>query len=164
TPKSWGPHVKREAFDLFNIQRIPKKKIMCTVFNKEMRMLHYLINYILMPRSTGHSHVTIDDLVTMWAMVNDIKIYWPYFVAHNMLKFTKSDLLGMLTYGLESLNTWALMLVVKVGEEFLKTTSSMNEEFIIWEGVWKKAKNNNHLHHLKSKLLKNKPVLPSNLQ
>ncbi|MED6141633.1 hypothetical protein PIB30_105345 [Stylosanthes scabra] len=56
-----------------------------------MRMLHYLINYILMPRSTGHSHVTIDDLVTIWAMVNDIKIYWPYFIAHNMVKFTKSD-------------------------------------------------------------------------
>ncbi|MED6116646.1 hypothetical protein PIB30_102179, partial [Stylosanthes scabra] len=91
TPESWGPHVKRQAFDLFNIQRIPKRKIMCTVFNKEMRMLHYLINYILMPRSTGHSHVTIDDLVTMWAVVNDIKIYWPYFIAHNMLKFTKSD-------------------------------------------------------------------------
>ncbi|MED6190665.1 hypothetical protein PIB30_108020, partial [Stylosanthes scabra] len=44
TPESWGPHVKRQAFDLFNIQRVPKKKIMCTVFNKEMRMLHYLIN------------------------------------------------------------------------------------------------------------------------
>ncbi|MED6142142.1 hypothetical protein PIB30_110619 [Stylosanthes scabra] len=37
------------------------------------------------------SHVTIDDLVTMWAMVNDIKISWPYFIAHNMLRFTKSD-------------------------------------------------------------------------
>ncbi|MED6203293.1 hypothetical protein PIB30_114038, partial [Stylosanthes scabra] len=37
------------------------------------------------------SHVTIDDLVTMWAMVNDIKIYWPYFIAYNMLRFTKSD-------------------------------------------------------------------------
>ncbi|MED6153583.1 hypothetical protein PIB30_103508 [Stylosanthes scabra] len=60
-------------------------------FTKEMRVLHYLINYVLMPRLTGHSHVTIDDLVTMWAMVNDIKIYWPYFIAHNMLKFTKSD-------------------------------------------------------------------------
>ncbi|MED6215186.1 hypothetical protein PIB30_110910, partial [Stylosanthes scabra] len=57
----------------------------------EMRMLHYLINYVLMPRSTGHSHVTIDDLVTMWEMVNDIKIYWPYFIAHNMLRFTKND-------------------------------------------------------------------------
>ncbi|MED6200905.1 hypothetical protein PIB30_089887 [Stylosanthes scabra] len=91
TPESWGPHVKRQAFDLFNIQRVPKKKIMCTVFNKEMRVLHYLINYVLMPRSTGHSHVTIDDLLTMWAMVNGIKIYWPYFIAHNMLRFTKSD-------------------------------------------------------------------------
>ncbi|MED6139036.1 hypothetical protein PIB30_080057 [Stylosanthes scabra] len=74
-----------------NIQRIPNKKILCTVFNKEMRVLHYLINYVLMPRSTGHSHVKIDDLVIMWAMVNDIKINWPYFIAQHMLRFTKSD-------------------------------------------------------------------------
>ncbi|MED6129018.1 hypothetical protein PIB30_103618 [Stylosanthes scabra] len=85
-------------------------------------------------------------------------------ISPSSLRVIIQRVLGMLTYGLESLNTWALMLVVKVGEEFLKTTSSMNEKFIIWEGVWKKAKNNNHLHHLKSKLLKNKPVLPSNLQ
>ncbi|MED6226793.1 hypothetical protein PIB30_107209 [Stylosanthes scabra] len=27
----------------------------------------------------------------MWAMNNDIKIHWPYFIAHHMLRFTKSD-------------------------------------------------------------------------
>ncbi|MED6127702.1 hypothetical protein PIB30_090551 [Stylosanthes scabra] len=41
--------------------------------------------------SLNRSFATIDDLVTMWAMVNGIKIYWPYFIAHNMLRFTKSD-------------------------------------------------------------------------
>ncbi|MED6117622.1 hypothetical protein PIB30_111648, partial [Stylosanthes scabra] len=38
--------------------------------------------------------------------------------------------------------------------------------FIIWEEAWehKKMKNNNkNLHHLKSKLLKNKPVHPNHL-
>ncbi|MED6137143.1 hypothetical protein PIB30_062185 [Stylosanthes scabra] len=103
TPESWGPHVKKQAFELFNIQRIPNKKIMCTVFNKEMRMLHYLINYVLMPRSTGHSHVTIDDLVIMWAMVNDIKINWPYLIAHTCLGLLRVIIqrdLGMLTCGL----------------------------------------------------------------
>ncbi|MED6166635.1 hypothetical protein PIB30_111240 [Stylosanthes scabra] len=27
----------------------------------------------------------------MWAMNNDIKIHWPYFIAHHMLRFTKND-------------------------------------------------------------------------
>ncbi|MED6117315.1 hypothetical protein PIB30_108821 [Stylosanthes scabra] len=40
TPESWGPHVKRQAFEMFNIQRVHKKKILCNVFNLEMRLLH----------------------------------------------------------------------------------------------------------------------------
>ncbi|MED6202395.1 hypothetical protein PIB30_104928 [Stylosanthes scabra] len=31
TPESWGPHVKRQAFEMFNIQRVHKKKILCNV-------------------------------------------------------------------------------------------------------------------------------------
>ncbi|MED6153840.1 hypothetical protein PIB30_105972, partial [Stylosanthes scabra] len=87
----WGHHVKRQAFEMFNIQRAHKKKILCNVFNLEMRLLHYLITYVLFPRLTGHAHVQVDDLVIMWAMNNDIKIHWPYFIAHHMLRFTKSD-------------------------------------------------------------------------
>ncbi|MED6219440.1 hypothetical protein PIB30_035843 [Stylosanthes scabra] len=56
-----------------------------------MRLLHYLITYVLFPRSTDHAHVQVDDLVIMWAMNNDIKIHWPYFIAHRMLRFTKGD-------------------------------------------------------------------------
>ncbi|MED6221595.1 hypothetical protein PIB30_056300 [Stylosanthes scabra] len=65
TPENWGAHVKRSAIEMFNIQRAPKKKILCTVFNAEMRVLHYLINYTIMPRSSGHGHVLVDDLVSM---------------------------------------------------------------------------------------------------
>ncbi|MED6178389.1 hypothetical protein PIB30_107137 [Stylosanthes scabra] len=82
---------ERQAFEMFNIQRAHKKKILCNVFNLEMRLVHYLITYVLFPRSTGHAHVQVDDLVIMWAMNNDIKIHWPYFIAHHMLRFTKSD-------------------------------------------------------------------------
>ncbi|MED6189375.1 hypothetical protein PIB30_095463 [Stylosanthes scabra] len=37
------------------------------------------------------AHVQVDDLVIMWAINNDIKIHWPCFIAHHMLRFTKSD-------------------------------------------------------------------------
>ncbi|MED6214790.1 hypothetical protein PIB30_106761 [Stylosanthes scabra] len=56
---------------------------------------NYIFNFSerkeISPRSTGHAHVQVDDLVIMWAMNNDIKIHWPYFIAHHMLRFTKSD-------------------------------------------------------------------------
>ncbi|MED6187560.1 hypothetical protein PIB30_077618 [Stylosanthes scabra] len=65
TPENWVAHVKRSALEMFNIQMAPKKKILCTVFNAQMRVLHYLINYTIMPRSSGHGHVLVDDLVSM---------------------------------------------------------------------------------------------------
>ncbi|MED6184098.1 hypothetical protein PIB30_044159 [Stylosanthes scabra] len=63
--ESWGPNITQHAYDLFNIQCQPRKKISCSVFNTEMRVLHYILNYILMPRAHGHGHVTVDDLVIM---------------------------------------------------------------------------------------------------
>ncbi|MED6198248.1 hypothetical protein PIB30_064333 [Stylosanthes scabra] len=61
----WGPNIKQHAYDLFNIQRQSRKKISCSDFNTEMRVLHYILNYVLMPRAHGHGHVTDDDLVIM---------------------------------------------------------------------------------------------------
>ncbi|MED6209450.1 hypothetical protein PIB30_054771 [Stylosanthes scabra] len=63
--ESWGPNIKQHAYDLFNIQRQSRKKISCSIFNTEMRVLHYILNYVLMPRAHRHGHVTDDDLVIM---------------------------------------------------------------------------------------------------
>ncbi|MED6138594.1 hypothetical protein PIB30_075737 [Stylosanthes scabra] len=56
-----------------------------------MRVLHYILNYVLMPRAHGHGHVTDDDLVIMYAMVNEITINWTYFIVQHMLRFTKGQ-------------------------------------------------------------------------
>ncbi|MED6225930.1 hypothetical protein PIB30_098314, partial [Stylosanthes scabra] len=89
--KNWGPHIKQHAYDLFNIQRQSRKKLSCSVFNTEMRVLHYILNYVLMPRAYGHGHVTDDDLVIMYAMVNEVTINWTYFIVQHMLRFKKGQ-------------------------------------------------------------------------
>ncbi|MED6117533.1 hypothetical protein PIB30_110836, partial [Stylosanthes scabra] len=50
--------------------------------------------YILEPRVTGHGNVTDEDLVLMWAMVNDIKINWPFLILHHMLRIKGKDTSG----------------------------------------------------------------------
>ncbi|MED6222469.1 hypothetical protein PIB30_064770 [Stylosanthes scabra] len=89
--ESWGPHIKQHAYDLFNIQCQSRKKLSCSVFNTEMRVLHYILNYVLVPRAHGHGHVKDDDLVIMYAMVNEVTINWTYFIAQHMLKFKKGQ-------------------------------------------------------------------------
>ncbi|MED6187636.1 hypothetical protein PIB30_078228 [Stylosanthes scabra] len=43
------------------------------------------------PRAHGHGHVTDDDLVIMYAMVNEVTINWTYFIVQHMLRFTKGQ-------------------------------------------------------------------------
>ncbi|MED6202384.1 hypothetical protein PIB30_104760 [Stylosanthes scabra] len=89
--ESWGPNIKQHAYDLFNIQRQSRKKLSCSVFNTKMRVLHYILNYILMPMAHEHGHVTDDDLVIMYAMVNEVTINWTYFIVQHVLRFTKGQ-------------------------------------------------------------------------
>ncbi|MED6139787.1 hypothetical protein PIB30_087241 [Stylosanthes scabra] len=56
-----------------------------------MRVLHYILNYVLMQWAHGHGYVTDDDLVIMYAMVNKITINWTYFIVQHMLRFKKSQ-------------------------------------------------------------------------
>ncbi|MED6199270.1 hypothetical protein PIB30_074362 [Stylosanthes scabra] len=89
--ESWGPHIKQHAYHLFNIQRQSRKKLSCSVFNTEMKVLHYILNYVLMPRAHGHGHVTDDDHFIMYAMVNEVTINWNYFIVQHMLRFKKGQ-------------------------------------------------------------------------
>ncbi|MED6197838.1 hypothetical protein PIB30_060504, partial [Stylosanthes scabra] len=100
--EEWGPNVKQQAFELFNIQRQSRKKVLVNVFSTEMRVLHYLLNYVLMPRSSGHGHVKDEDVITMWEMANDIKINWSYFIVQHMLRFKK----GLSTSGFGYVCLW----------------------------------------------------------
>ncbi|MED6213711.1 hypothetical protein PIB30_095934 [Stylosanthes scabra] len=89
TPQEWGSNIKQLAYEMFNINRQPKKKASINVLTTEMRVLHYLLVYVIMPRSYGHGHIKDEDIVTMWAMVNEIKMNWTYFIVHHMLRYTK---------------------------------------------------------------------------
>ncbi|MED6213760.1 hypothetical protein PIB30_096406 [Stylosanthes scabra] len=52
----------------------------------EMRILHYLITYTLLPRGGNHGILQHDDILLMWAMLEGHKICWPFIMVQNMLK------------------------------------------------------------------------------
>ncbi|MED6118997.1 hypothetical protein PIB30_007887 [Stylosanthes scabra] len=88
-PKDWGPNIKQKANEMFGINRQPKKKVLVNVLTTEMRVLRYLLVYVIMPRSYGYGHIKDEDIVTMWAMVSDIRLNWTYFIVQHMIRFTK---------------------------------------------------------------------------
>ncbi|MED6189006.1 hypothetical protein PIB30_091388 [Stylosanthes scabra] len=85
---------QRQSDNVVYIEPPPEHQF-ARFFSRFDDLHHYVFNFHdrkeISPRSTGHAHVQVDDLVIMWAMNNDIKIHWPYFIAHHMLRFTKSD-------------------------------------------------------------------------
>ncbi|MED6161942.1 hypothetical protein PIB30_065698 [Stylosanthes scabra] len=69
----WG-YSKENAMGIFNLTQGTHTKIPCNPMKAEYRPLLYIISYILQPRVSGHATVFNEDLIIMWAMVNNIKI------------------------------------------------------------------------------------------
>ncbi|MED6154068.1 hypothetical protein PIB30_108404 [Stylosanthes scabra] len=47
---------------------------------------------------SGHATVCDEDLIIMWAMVNNIKINWSYFIVQHMIRLKKKETSGGLGY------------------------------------------------------------------
>ncbi|MED6125285.1 hypothetical protein PIB30_067162 [Stylosanthes scabra] len=54
------------------------------------RLLLYVISRILMPRKSNHGSATEEDLILLWAMINEKQINWPYQMAHKLVEYSHS--------------------------------------------------------------------------
>ncbi|MED6179005.1 hypothetical protein PIB30_112960, partial [Stylosanthes scabra] len=98
TPISdWG-YSKENAMGIFNLTQGAHTKIPCNPLRAEYRTLLYIVSYILQPRVSGHATVCDEDLIIMWAMVNNIKINWPYFIVQHMIRLKKKETSGGLGF------------------------------------------------------------------
>ncbi|MED6127713.1 hypothetical protein PIB30_090718 [Stylosanthes scabra] len=52
------------------------------------RLLLYVISRILMPRKSNHGSATEEDLILLWAMINERQINWPYLIAHKLVEYS----------------------------------------------------------------------------
>ncbi|MED6208954.1 hypothetical protein PIB30_049901 [Stylosanthes scabra] len=52
------------------------------------RLLLYAISYMLMPRKSNHGTATEEDLILLWAMMNEKQVNWPYLMAHKLVNYS----------------------------------------------------------------------------
>ncbi|MED6117389.1 hypothetical protein PIB30_109602 [Stylosanthes scabra] len=85
--QSWGPYQLRDGLNKigYNDPHIGKQRLSVNKLSTEMRILHYLITYTLLPRGGNHAIIQHDDVFLMWTMVQDHKICWPFIMVQNML-------------------------------------------------------------------------------
>ncbi|MED6116533.1 hypothetical protein PIB30_101164, partial [Stylosanthes scabra] len=100
-PEEWK-YDRNEACRFFNLDPNCGHKMPTNPMSDEHHLLHYLLVWVIMPRSHNHGVVMNDDLVIMSALCSDVKINLSYFIAHHMAKLKD----GPTTSGLGYVILW----------------------------------------------------------
>ncbi|MED6113419.1 hypothetical protein PIB30_070616 [Stylosanthes scabra] len=53
------------------------------------RLLLYVLSYALLPRKSNHGTATEEDLLILWAIVNEKRIHWPCLMANRLLRYSE---------------------------------------------------------------------------
>ncbi|MED6147176.1 hypothetical protein PIB30_041678 [Stylosanthes scabra] len=96
-PEAWN-FDKNEACQFFNLDPNCGRKMPTKPMSDEHRLLHYLLVWVILPRSNNHGIVMHDDLVIMRALYSGVKLNWSYFIAHRMGKLKDGPTIAGLGY------------------------------------------------------------------
>ncbi|MED6191244.1 hypothetical protein PIB30_114193, partial [Stylosanthes scabra] len=93
--ESWGPYELATGLSVIGYNaRHDGKRLSVHKLSTEMRILHYLLTYTLLPRGGNHAIIQHDDVLLMWAMLEGHKICWPFDAdfqqPYNLGKYTES--------------------------------------------------------------------------
>ncbi|MED6195921.1 hypothetical protein PIB30_042393 [Stylosanthes scabra] len=84
----WNEFVKLDATRALRLDPTASGKYHISRMTTTHRLLLYAISYMLVPRKSNHGTATEEDLILLWAMINDKQINWPYLMAHKLVDYS----------------------------------------------------------------------------
>ncbi|MED6178959.1 hypothetical protein PIB30_112435, partial [Stylosanthes scabra] len=84
---SWESYSLQEGLATIGYRGNVVGKLSINLVPTEIRILHYLLTYTILPRGGNHGVIQHEDVLVMWAMLKGYKICWPFFIIQHMLKF-----------------------------------------------------------------------------
>ncbi|MED6148351.1 hypothetical protein PIB30_052489 [Stylosanthes scabra] len=84
----WNEFEKMDAARALRLDPASSGKYHVSRMTTTHRLLLYVISCILMPRKSNHSSATEEDLILLWAMINEKQINWPYLMAHKLVEYS----------------------------------------------------------------------------
>ncbi|MED6197190.1 hypothetical protein PIB30_054354 [Stylosanthes scabra] len=120
----WNEFEKMDAARALRLSPASSGKYHISRMTTTHRLLLYAISYMLMPRKGNHGTATEEDLILLWAMINEKQIYWPYLMAHKLVDYSHLKINSAL--GLPHLWTKVFLLIpLDVSqEEFVASRSN----------------------------------------
>ncbi|MED6224426.1 hypothetical protein PIB30_083887 [Stylosanthes scabra] len=84
----WSEFEKMDATRALRLDPASSGKYHISRMTTTHRLLLYVISHILMPRKSNHGSATEEDLILLWAMINERQISWPYLMAHKLVEYS----------------------------------------------------------------------------
>ncbi|MED6213923.1 hypothetical protein PIB30_098145 [Stylosanthes scabra] len=87
--ETWNEFSKATAVRELHLEYAAPEKYAVSRMSTDHRLLLYLLSYVPLPRKSNHGTATEEDLLILWAIVNEKQIHWPYLMAHRMLRYSQ---------------------------------------------------------------------------
>ncbi|MED6154096.1 hypothetical protein PIB30_108737, partial [Stylosanthes scabra] len=84
---SWDNYSLQDGLTTIDYRGNVVGKLSVNLVPTDIRILHYLLTYTILPRGGNHGVIQHEDVLIMWAMLKGYKICWPFFIIQHMLKF-----------------------------------------------------------------------------
>ncbi|MED6112578.1 hypothetical protein PIB30_062904 [Stylosanthes scabra] len=84
----WNEFEKMDAARALRLNPASSGKYHVSRMTTTHRLLLYVISRILMPRKSNHGFATEEDLILLWAMINERQINWPYLMEHKLVEYS----------------------------------------------------------------------------
>ncbi|MED6140398.1 hypothetical protein PIB30_092770 [Stylosanthes scabra] len=80
---------KATAVRELRLEQAAPGKYAVSRMSTDHRLLLYVLSYALLPRKSNHGTATEEDLLILWAIVNEKRIHWPYLMANWLLRYSQ---------------------------------------------------------------------------
>ncbi|MED6212375.1 hypothetical protein PIB30_082648 [Stylosanthes scabra] len=86
---TWNEFNKLDAIRGLQLEHAAPGKYAISRMSTDHRLLLYVLSYVLLPRKSNYGSVFEEDVLILWAMVQEKQIHWPYLMAHKMLRYSQ---------------------------------------------------------------------------
>ncbi|MED6114627.1 hypothetical protein PIB30_082159 [Stylosanthes scabra] len=84
----WNEFEKMDAARALRLDPASSGKYHISRMTTTHRLLLCVISRILMPRKSNHGSATEEDLILLWAIINEKQINWSYLMAHKLVEYS----------------------------------------------------------------------------
>ncbi|MED6122258.1 hypothetical protein PIB30_038107 [Stylosanthes scabra] len=86
---TWNEFSKATTVRELRLEYAVPGKYAVSRMSTDHRLLLYVLPYILLPRKSNHGTAIEEDLLILWAIVNEKQIHWPYLMANRLFCYSQ---------------------------------------------------------------------------